>query len=428
MSRLLLRGGHVVDPRNGIDGCHDLLLQAGRIEAIGKTLEPASDTEIVDVSGRLVAPGFVDMHVHLREPGREDEETIASGSVAAAAAGFTGIACMPNTEPINDNRSITEFILETSQRDSPIPVYPIGAVSVGQRGEQLAELGLLAQSGCVAFSDDGLPVATAQLMRRALEYTRMLGIPVIDHCEDTSMTHGAVVHEGSISTKLGLRGWPAAAEEIVVVRDLILAELTGGRLHLAHLSTRGALQRVREAKRGGLQVTCEVMPHHFALTDEAVGRFDTNAKMNPPLRGSSDVDAVLQALGDHTIDVIASDHAPHHADEKLLEFDRAPFGIVGLETSVPLACDRLLHGGVIDASRLVELMSCNPRQILGLEGGHLGVGAPAHLTVLDLEAVKQVDGGRLKSKSQNTPFHGLQLKGWPTMTIVAGEIVWQTES
>ncbi|MFQ5742528.1 MAG: dihydroorotase [Acidobacteriota bacterium] len=427
MSKLLLKGGRVVDPSQGLDGRHDLLLDDGRVAEVGEEIPEDSCDEILDVSGCLVAPGFVDMHVHLREPGHEYKETIVSGTAAAAAGGFAGVACMPNTSPVNDNRSVTEFILERAIEEGAVPVYPIGCVSVGQHGEAMAEIGELVDGGCVAVSDDGYPVATATLMRRALEYTTMFEIPVIDHCEEASLTAGSAMHEGVVSTALGLRGHPAAAEEIIVARDIILAAMTGGRLHCAHLSTAGALDRVREAKRRGVAVTCEVTPHHFELTDEAVREFDTNTKMNPPLRSAADRDAVLAALADGTIDAIASDHAPHHADEKALEFDRAPFGIVGLETAVALACDRLLNTGLIDASRLVELFSTNPARILGLEGGSLQAGAPADVTVIDPSRMATVDASRFRSKSRNTPFDGRDLCGWPVLTIVAGRIAWRRE-
>lgn len=425
MSGLLLKGGRVVDPSQELDGRLDLLLSNGRVAALEPTIDPPPGTQVVDVSGLVVAPGFIDMHVHLREPGREDEETVASGTAAAAAGGFTGVACMPNTSPANDNRSVTEFILERAAEAGTVPVYPIGCVSAGRKGEELAEIGELVDGGCVAVSDDGYPVATAQLMRRALEYAGMFDIPVIDHCEERSLSAEAPMHEGTVSTALGLTGQPSAAEEIVVARDLILAELTGGRLHLAHVSTAGSLRRVREAKSQGVAVTCEVTPHHFTLTDEAVREFDTQTKMNPPLRSAAHRDALLEALADGTVDAIASDHAPHHADEKALEFDRAPFGILGLETAVALACDRLVQNGKIGVGRLVELLSTNPARILGLEAGTLKAGAPAHVTVIDLERRATVDAESFRSKSRNTPFHGWELKGWPVLTVVDGKVVWR---
>ncbi|HJO02629.1 MAG TPA: dihydroorotase [Acidobacteriota bacterium] len=424
MSNLLLRGGRLVDPANGVDTVGDVLVVDGAIEQAGSRID-AGDAETIECDGMIVAPGFVDMHVHLREPGFEYKETIATGTMAAAAGGFTAVACMPNTKPVNDHRSVTEFIIERARFEGHVRVCPIGAVSIEQAGEALTEIGELVDAGCVAISDDGYPVATAQLMRKALEYTRMFDIPVIEHCEELSMTVGSVVHEGAVATALGMRGWPAAAEEIIVARDLLLAEATGGRLHLAHLSTAGSMRLVRDAKERGVDVTCEVMTHHFSLTDDAVRGFDTNTKMNPPLRAESDRQALIEAIGDGTVDVIATDHAPHHRDEKLLEYDHAPFGIVGLETAVPLTCTHLLRTDVIDAPRLVELMSVNPSRILGLEGGALTAGTPAHLTVIDPEHRATVDASAFHSKSQNTPFDGETLYGWPTLTVVNGTIAWQ---
>ncbi len=424
MSNLLLRGGRLVDPANGVDMVGDLLVVDGVIEKTGPEIDDAA-AETIECGGMIVAPGFVDMHVHLREPGFEYKETIATGTMAAAAGGFTGVACMPNTRPVNDHRAVTEFIIERANLEGHVRVHPIGAVSIGQDGEALAEIGELVGAGCVAVSDDGYPVATAQLMRKALEYSRMFDIPVIDHCEERSMTTASVIHEGAVSTALGMRGWPAAAEEIIVARDLLLAEATGGRLHLAHLSTAGSMRLVRDAKERGVNVTCEVMTHHFSLTDEAVRGFDTNTKMNPPLRAESDRQALLEAIGNGTVDAIATDHAPHHRDEKLLEYDQAPFGIVGLETAIPLACTHLLRTDVIDVARLVELMSVNPSRILGIDGGTLASGTPAHLTVIDPERQATVDASAFHSKSQNTPFDGQTLYGWPMLTVVDGKIAWR---
>jgi dihydroorotase len=424
MPKLLVKGGRVVDPANKLDDVLDVLIADGAIANIGSDLDDA-DAETVHAGGCIVAPGFVDMHVHLREPGFEYKETIESGMRAAAAGGFVGVACMPNTAPINDHRSVTELILERASV-GPVHVYPIGAVSLGQRGEALAEIGELVDAGCVALSDDGYPVATAQLMRKALEYSQMFDIPVIDHCEEVSMTHGSVMHDGAVSAQLGLRGWPSAAEEITVSRDLIVTDAVGGRLHLAHLSTAGAMQLVRDAKRRGSTATCEVMTHHFSLTDEAVRGFDTNTKMNPPLRSEEDRQALLEAIADGTVDVIATDHAPHHADEKLLEFDQAPFGIVGLETAIPLAFTHLLHAGVVDIGRLVEMMSVNPAKILNVYRGGLSVGAPADVTVIDLDLEKAVDAAAFQSRSRNTPFDGVSLRGWPVATIVDGHLAWSS--
>ena len=424
MTNLLLDNGRVFDPANGLDGDLDVLVANGTIVEIGPDIT-ADGADTLDVAGCIVMPGFVDMHVHLREPGFEYKETIASGVRAAAAGGFTGVACMPNTDPVNDHRAVTELIIERAAAAGPVHVYPIGAVSVGQRGEALAEIGELVEAGCVAISDDGYPVASAQLMRKALEYSQMFDIPVIDHCEEVSMTRGSVMHEGAVSAVLGLRGWPAAAEEITVSRDLIVADAVGGKLHLAHLSTAGSVQLVRDARKHGNSATCEVMTHHFSLTDEAVRGFGTNTKMNPPLRSEQDRQALLEAIADGTVDVIATDHAPHHADEKLLEFDNAPFGIVGLETAIPLACTHLVHTGVIDVPRLVELMAINPSRILGVDRGGLKVGAPADITVIDLQQERQVAACEFQSLSRNTPFDGVTLRGWPVATLVGGDIVWR---
>jgi dihydroorotase len=427
MSKLLLKGGRIVDPARGVDETADLLIDDGIIAGHGTDLD-ADGAEVIDAAGLIVAPGFIDMHVHLREPGQEYKEDVQSGTAAAAAGGFTGVACMPNTSPVNDHRSVTELIVERADEYGAVPVYPIGCVSVGQQGEALAEIGELVEGGCVAVSDDGYPVATAELMRRALEYTRMFDIPVIEHCEDLSLTKKAAMHEGSVSAALGFKGHPAAAEDIIVARDLVLAEFTGGRLHCAHISSAGALRLIRDAKTRGINVTCEVTPHHFLLTDEAVRGFDTNTKMSPPLRSQTDVDAVIEALADGTVDAIATDHAPHHADEKKLEFDLAPFGIVGLETAVPLACDRLLHAGHISLQRLIELLAVNPAKILRLDAGDLSDGAVGNVTVLDLARNATVDAAGFASKARNTPFDGWELEGWPLYTIVAGEVVWRAEA
>jgi len=427
MSKLLLKGGRIVDPARGVDETADLLIDDGIIAGHGTDLD-ADGAEVIDAAGLIVAPGFIDMHVHLREPGQEYKEDVQSGTAAAAAGGFTGVACMPNTSPVNDHRSVTELIVERADEYGAVPVYPIGCVSVGQQGEALAEIGELVEGGCVAVSDDGYPVATAELMRRALEYTRMFDIPVIEHCEDLSLTKKAAMHEGSVSAALGFKGHPAAAEDIIVARDLVLAEFTGGRLHCAHISSAGALRLIRDAKTRGINVTCEVTPHHFLLTDEAVRGFDTNTKMSPPLRSQTDVDAVIEALADGTVDAIATDHAPHHTDEKKLEFDLAPFGIVGLETAVPLACDRLLHAGHISLQRLVELLAVNPAKILRLDAGDLSDGAVGNVTVLDLARNATVDAAGFASKARNTPFDGWELEGWPLYTIVAGEVVWRAEA
>src|SRR6267142_32498 len=366
--KLLLKGGRVVDPGSGRDGEFDVLVEDGRIARVGKSL-PAEGADVFAVKpGWIVAPGLIDIHVHLREPGQEHKETIATGTASAVAGGFTAVACMPNTDPVNDHPGITELILRKAAAADLARVYPIGAVSIGSRGEQMAELGAQKAAGCVAFTDDGRPVASALLMRRALEYAGMLGVPIVNHCEDPSLKGDGVAHEGYIASRLGLRGIPGVAESIMVERDIALAEMTGGPFHVCHMSARQSIRAVREAKaRGVTPVTCEVAPHHFVLTDESLETplaYDTNAKMNPPLREPADRDAMLAGIADGTVDVIATDHAPHHYDEKKVEFDRAPFGIVGLETAVPLALDRLVHAGRVRLPRLVELMSVNPARIL----------------------------------------------------------------
>ena len=428
MASLLIRGGRVVDPATDTDALLDLLVVDGKIaerRAPGGRAALPPDTRVLEAAGKIVCPGFIDMHVHLREPGHEHKETIESGTRAAAAGGFTSVACMPNTEPWNDGLSVTEYIVTEARRRGAVNVYPIGCISKGGRGEELAEMGDMVRSGAVAVSDDGRPAGSPFLMRMALEYTKIFGIPVIDHCEDRSLTAGGVMHEGYVSTLLGLKGMPGAAEEIAVAVDLALAALTRGRLHLAHLSTRGSLESVRRAKSDGLAVTCEVTPHHLLLTADAVMQsdYDPNTKVNPPLRGEEDRQALVEGLRDGTVDAIATDHAPHHPDEKLQEFDDAPFGMVGLETAVPLLLDRLVRPGVIDLKRLVALVSLNPARILGLEKGTLKIGADADITLLDPDLRATVDVARFRSKSRNSPFHGWTLTGWPCATVVGGRVV-----
>jgi dihydroorotase len=420
----------VIDPATGTDGLYDLLVTDGRIaerrpaDSSVSRRSPAATT-VLDVTGAVVCPGFVDMHVHLREPGQEHKETIETGTRAAAAGGFTSVACMPNTEPVNDGLAVTQYLVTEARRRGVVNVFPIGCVSKDSKGEELAEIGDMVRSGAVAVSDDGQPVATSSMMRLALEYTKIFGIPVIDHCEDRSLSAGGVMNEGYVSTLLGLKGIPASGEEIAVGRDLALAETTGGRLHLAHLSTRGSLAAVRRAKERGIAVTCEVAPHHLVLNESAVSDsdYDPNTKMNPPLRTEEDRQALLEGLKDGSIDAIASDHAPHHPDEKLREYDDAPFGIVGLETAVPLMMDRLVRRGVIDLGRLVMLMSVQPSRILGLKKGSLAVGQDADITVIDPELSLTVDVAAFRSKSRNSPFHGWTLSGWPIATIVGGRLV-----
>lgn len=427
---LLLKGGRVVDPANGRDGTFDVLIDGDRIARIGQKL-PADGASVVEIpSGFVIAPGLIDMHVHLREPGQEHKETVATGTAAAVAGGFTAVACMPNTVPVNDNAGVTEYILKKAAEANLARVYPIGAVSRGQNGEQLADIGELRQAGCVAITDDGKPVATAMLMRRALEYAGMFDMPVIEHCEEQTLKADGVAHEGFQASALGLRGIPGAAEAIMALRDVSLAELTGGRVHVAHMSARQTLDAVRWGKSRGANVTCEVTPHHFVLTDEMLAApiaYDTNVKMNPPLREAADRDAMLAGLADGSIDVIATDHAPHHYDEKKVEFDHAPFGITGLETAVSLCFDRLVHAGVVSLARLVELLSVNPARILGVAGGSLAEGAPADVSILAPDMRVTISAARMRSKSKNTPFDGWTLRGGVAATIVGGRAVYVNE-
>ncbi len=426
--KLLLKGGRVIDPANGRDGALDVLIEHGRIARIGREL-PVDGAEVFELrSGWIVSPGLIDIHVHLREPGQEHKETVATGTASAVAGGFTAVACMPNTDPINDHAGITQFILKKAAEAGLARVYPIGAVSIGSAGERLAELGEQKAAGCVAFTDDGRPVATALLMRRALEYAGMLNVPVIDHCEDPSLKADGVAHEGYFASQLGLRGIPGEAESIMVERDVSLAELAGAHVHIAHMSARQSLRAVRAGKERGVRVTCEVAPHHFTLTDESLDgpvRYDTNLKMNPPLRADADRDAMLEGIADGSVDVIATDHAPHHADEKMVEFDRAPFGIVGLETAVPIVFERLVHTGRITLRRMIELLSVNPADVMHLPGGRLTEGAPADITILDPDRPVRVDAASLKSKSRNTPFDGWQMKGGVIATIVGGRVLYR---
>jgi dihydroorotase len=424
---MVLKGGRVVDPRAGRDSQFDICIEDGKFAAIGHNL-PTDGAHVVTVpDGFVITPGLIDMHVHLREPGQEHKETIATGTWSAVVGGFTAVACMPNTDPVNDSASVTQFILKRAAEANFARVYPIGAVSVGSNGAQMTEMGDLRTAGCVAFTDDGKPVATALLMRRALEYSNMFDMPIIEHCEDPSLKGEGVAHDGAVAAMLGLRGIPGAAESIMAERDISLAELTGGRVHIAHMSARQTLRAVRDGKRRGVRVTCEVAPHHFTLTDEALKQgagYDTNLKMNPPLREEADRLAMLDGLRDGSVDVISTDHAPHHADEKALEFDRAPFGIVGLETCVPICLDRLVHGGVVSLPRLVELLSATPAELLRIPGGTITAGQPADLTVLAPDASVTIHTASLVSKSKNSPFDGWTLKGATAATIVGGRVLY----
>lgn len=416
---ILIKNGHVIDPANKIDGKLDILVSDGRIAKLGKPGSLSADgTKVIDAVGKLVVPGLIDMHVHLREPGFEYKETIATGTEAAKAGGFTSVCCMPNTNPVNDSRSVTEFILSHA-RDALARVYPIGAITKGSIGEELAEMGELHQAGCVAVSDDGKPVMNAEIMRRAMEYSKIFDMLIISHCEDSSLSGKGVMNEGIVSAELGLRGIPRAAEEVMISRDIALAELSGCRVHIAHVSAAGSVRMIRDAKSRGIKITAETCPHYFTLTDEAVRGYNTMAKMNPPLRTAEDVAAIKQGLKDGTIDVIATDHAPHGMDEKTGEFDHASFGIVGLETALGLTL-KLVEEGVLSMSGAIRKLSVNPASVLKIGKGTLSVGADADITIIEPKAEWTVDSSQFKSKSRNTPFHGWQLKGRAVQTIARG--------
>jgi dihydroorotase len=426
----LLKGGRLVDPAAGIDGDFDVLIDDHRIARVDRDLPTslADPGHVVSIPrGLVICPGLIDMHVHLREPGQEHKETVATGTAAAVAGGFTAVACMPNTNPVNDNAGVTELILRKATEAGLARVYPIGAVSRGQKGEQLADIAELRAAGCVAVTDDGHPVATALLARRALEYTSMFDMPMIEHCEDLSLKGEGCAHEGPRAAELGLRGIPGAAESIMAARDVLLAEMTGGHVHIAHMSAWSTLEAVRHGKQRGVKVTCEVAPHHFTLTDDWLAEpvpYDTNTKMNPPLREARDRDAMLAGIADGSVDVVATDHAPHHYDEKQVEYDRAPFGIVGLETAISLSLDRLVHSGLIRLSRLIELMAVSPARILRVPGGTLVAGGPADITILAPDLEVTIDRARFRSRSRNTPFHGWTLRGGVAATIVGGRVVF----
>src|SRR3989475_8769966 len=428
MSKWLLKGAHVVDPASARDGTFDVLIDGDRIARVGRGLPVEDGVRVVDVPGGLVVcPGLIDMPVHLREPGQEHKETVATGTAAAVAGGFTAVACMPNTNPVNDNAGVTGYILRKAADANLARVFPIGAVSRGQQGEALADIAELKQAGCVAVTDDGHPVATAMLMRRALEYTSMFHMPVIEHCEEQTLKGDGVAHEGFQASALGLRGIPGEAESIMALRDISLAELTRGVVHIAHMSARQTLDAVRYGKSRGVRVTCEVAPHHFVLTDDCLRApiaYDTNVKMNPPLREAADRDAMLAGLADGSVDVIATDHAPHHADEKHVEFDKAPFGITGLETAVSLCFDRLVHGGIVSVSRATAGFSVNPARILRVPGGSLSEGASADISILAPDLHVTVSAPAMRSRSKNTPFDGWKLRGGVAATIVGGRTVY----
>jgi dihydroorotase len=422
---LLIKNGRVLDPAGKTDAAQDILLDGDKIAEIGapgKTTH-SQNAELFDATGLIVAPGFIDMHVHLREPGQESSESIETGTRAAARGGFTAVCCMPNTKPVNDNASVTRFIMDRAKTTGSVRVWPIGAASVGSKGENIAEIAAMKQAGIVAVSDDGKPIATAKLARQVMDYCRSLDLTVIEHAEDVSLAHGAVMHEGVTSTRLGLRGMPAAAESVCVARDIQLAELTGAHLHIAHLSARASLELVRWAKQRGLKVSCEVTPHHFTLIDEDV-QYDSRFKMNPPLAAREDREALLAGLADGTVDAIATDHAPHEPALKDVEFDRAPFGILGFETAVALALEQLVHSGRLSLMRMVELFTTGPARVLGMER-KIAADEPADLTIFSADHEWTYNVKDSTSKSRNSPFDGRSFKGAPVATVVAGRVVWK---
>jgi dihydroorotase len=425
MGALLIAGGRVIDPASNFDAIADVLIRNGRIEAVGNNLNPAG--AVFNAAGAIVAPGFIDMHVHLREPGIEHAETIETGAKAAAAGGFTTVCPMPNTIPVNDSDTVTSYIVQRAREVTRVNVYPIGAITKGSLGEELAAIGSMREAGIVAISDDGRPVMNARVMRRAMELARAIGIPVIDHCEDLNLSAGGDMHEGVASVRLGLGGIPSSSEDVMVARDLLLAEQTGAHFHVAHLSTSRSVAMVAFAKSRGLKVSCEATPHHFAITDEEIRAYDSNYKMKPPLRSRADADAIIDGIVSGVIDAIATDHAPHAGSEKMQEFERCPFGITGLETAIGLALAELFHKGRITLNRMVELFTTGPANILRLNRGTLKPGAPGDVTVFDLNTEWIFDVQQSYSKSRNSPFHGRRFRGGPMATIVGGEVVWKRE-
>ncbi|WP_031499841.1 dihydroorotase [Bryobacter aggregatus] len=424
MAKLLIRNGRVIDPANRIDRVADVLLANGIVRGVGENL-PSRGAEEFDATGLIVAPGFIDMHVHLREPGFESSETIESGSKAAAAGGFTSVCCMPNTSPVNDTAHLTRYIIERAKQVAKVNVFPIGAITKGSAGEELASIGAMQAAGTVAISDDGRPVMNSRVMRRAMEIAASFDIPVIDHCEDLNLSAGGDMHEGLASLRYGLRGIPACSEDVMVARDILLAEVTGARFHVAHLSTTNAIAMVAEAKRRGLRVTCEVTPHHFAIHDLEITPYDSNYKMKPPIRCSHDVAAMIEGIKAGYIDAIATDHAPHSVTDKMQEFERCPFGILGLETAIGLSLECLVHPGHITIERMIELFTTGPAGILKLNRGALTPGLPADVTLLDLESKWTYDVNKSASKSRNSPFDGKVFRGRAVGTIVSGELIWQ---
>jgi dihydroorotase len=424
MSKLLLRNGRVIDPASKRDEVADVLLSDGMIAEVGRDLD-RTGAEVFDATDMVVAPGFIDMHVHLREPGFEHAETIETGARAAAAGGFTSVACMPNTKPVNDSATVTKYILDRARHVAVVNVFPIGAITKGSEGEELAAIGSMKAAGIVAISDDGRPVMNARVMRRAMETAKSWDLPVINHCEDLNLSAGGDMHEGVMSTRLGVRGIPSASEDVMVARDILLAELTGVRYHVAHLSTKHAVAMVKFAKAKGLPITCEVCPHHFAISDADVKAYDANYKMKPPLRACCDVDAAVEGIGDGTVDALATDHAPHPGSEKMQEFEKCPFGILGFETAVGLTFQKLVHPGKISLTKMIELYTTGPDRVLRLDRGTLRVGARADVTMLDPQRRWTYDVNHSPSRSRNSPFHGVEFVGGPVATIVNGAIVWR---
>lgn len=425
MARLLIKNGRVIDPASGYDGVADVWIEDGVITGVGAGLPAAAGAEVIDATGLIVAPGFIDMHVHLREPGFEHAETIESGSRAAAAGGFTSICPMPNTKPVNDNATVTSYMIEKARRHAVVNVYPIGAITKGSLGEELAAIGSMKQAGAVAISDDGRPVMNARVMRRAMEFARSLGMPVINHCEDLHLSAGGDMHEGAESVRLGLRGIPGCSEDVMVARDILLAEVTGARYHVAHISSRHSVEMVKFAKSRGLAVTAEATPHHLALADHDMKPYDSNYKMKPPLRAPRDVSAVLAGVANGAIDAIATDHAPHPGSEKMQEFESCPFGILGLETAIGVTLEQMVHPGSIGVARMIQLFTTGPARILGLDRGTLAKGVAADVTIFSLDREWTYDVNKSFSKSRNSPFDGKTFKGGPMATVVAGEVVWR---
>jgi dihydroorotase len=423
---IVIKNGRVIDPASQIDQVCDVFITEGKIAGVGADLS-APAAEVFEASGLVVTPGFIDMHVHLREPGFEHAETIESGSRAAAAGGFTSICCMPNTKPVNDSATVTSYIVERARRLAAVNVFPIGAITKGSAGEELAAIGAMQAAGAVAISDDGRPVMNSQVMRRAMEFARSYGLPVIDHCEDLHLSAGGDMHEGLLSVRWGLRGIPAASEDVMVARDLVLAELTGARYHVAHISTRNAVSMVEHARRQGVAVTCEATPHHFTLADEQMAPYDSNYKMKPPLRGVCDRAAVVEGIAAGTVTALATDHAPHAGSEKMQEFERCPFGIIGLETALPLALEILVQPGTITLNRMVELFTTGPESVMRLGRGTLAVGAPADVTIFSTSAAWTYDVNQSFSRSRNSPFHGRTFHGGPVATIVNGAFAWRRD-